>query len=329
MTQAPLTPSDCDLRDFSWFPLEVVRLRDSDLAANEAPEACWAAVLLWAACWHQIPAASMPNDERWIAKAAGYVSRGKIDKAWPDVRPGAMRGFVLCSDGRWYHPVMASKAREAWLGKLKQRWITECARVKKYNQRNGTDLHVPDFEDWLALGCPQGQQANVPRDTESKSQGTPPQCPGNVPRETHSNRKGEGQGEGQGYTNTETNRHTESTRVELADDDCPSHWDLWRKFFEYEHGIEHDPHDHRDRSKLRKYAQPWIKAGITVGQMRRAIAKAKAESTEPIAYLPAYVDRVLAGLNAPSSTARPPSRVEGAAAAIFDTGNNHGEVIDA
>ena len=33
-----------------------------------------AAVMLWAASWHQIPAASVPNDEKWLAKAAGYMT---------------------------------------------------------------------------------------------------------------------------------------------------------------------------------------------------------------------------------------------------------------
>jgi hypothetical protein len=30
----PLTPSDCDLRDFQSMPLDVARLRDSDLARH-------------------------------------------------------------------------------------------------------------------------------------------------------------------------------------------------------------------------------------------------------------------------------------------------------
>lgn len=191
---APLVPFDCDLRDFAFMPLDVVRLRDSDLAANETPEACWAAVLLWAAAWHQVPAGSMPDDERWIAKAAGYVARGKIDKGWAEVKDGAMRGFVLCSDGRWYHPVVAEKAREAWVGKLRQRWMTECARVKKANQRNQTNIVVPDFDEWVSLGCPQGQATHVPRDTQQMSPGTKRPCPPNVPGETHSKGQGEGQG---------------------------------------------------------------------------------------------------------------------------------------
>lgn len=49
----PMVPEDCDLADFAFMPLDVARLRDSDLAANETPEACWAAVLLWSAAWHR------------------------------------------------------------------------------------------------------------------------------------------------------------------------------------------------------------------------------------------------------------------------------------
>jgi hypothetical protein len=193
----PLTPSECDLQDFAFMPLDVVRLRDSELAANETPEACWAAVLLWAAAWHQIPAASIPDDDRWIAKAAGYVARGKIDKAWPEIKPGAMRGFLLCTDGRWYHPVVAEKAREAWVSKLKQRWSTECARIKKANQRNKTEVQAPDFETWLSLGCPQGHSQHVHGDKPQMSPGTQPPCPSNVPPSDPS--KGQGEGQGQGY----------------------------------------------------------------------------------------------------------------------------------
>ena len=64
----PFTPRDCDLQDFPFMPLQVARLRDSDLAATEHPEACWYAVLLWAAAWHQVPAASLPDDEMVLTR---------------------------------------------------------------------------------------------------------------------------------------------------------------------------------------------------------------------------------------------------------------------
>ena len=191
----PLVPADVDLTDFQFMPLDVARLRDSELASNETPEACWAAVLLWAASWHQVPAASVPNDDRWLAKAAGYVARGKIDPQWAKVRDGALRGFVACSDGRLYHPVVAEKAREGWSAKLKQRWCTECARIKKHNERHeGANVPKPTFEAWVAAGCPQGQPLFVPGDKPS----SPPKVAG----ETASKGQGEGQGQGQGQGQT-------------------------------------------------------------------------------------------------------------------------------
>lgn len=112
---APLTPADCDLQDFQYMPLDVRRLRDSDLAAMESPEACWAAVLLWSASWHQVPAGSLPDDDRVLANLAGY---GRVVKEWQRVKDGALRGWVKCEDGRLYHPVVAEKALEAWDSKL-------------------------------------------------------------------------------------------------------------------------------------------------------------------------------------------------------------------
>lgn len=164
---APLVGADVDLRDFQYMPLDVQRLRDSDLASSETPEACWAAVLLWCASWHQVPAGSIPNNDMWLAKQCGYVSQGKVAPAWKKVRIGALRGWVECTDGRLYHPVVAEKAMDSWTLKLKQRWRTELARIKKYNQRHHTDHPFPSFDEWLSLGCPQGQSPVVPGDNDN------------------------------------------------------------------------------------------------------------------------------------------------------------------
>src|SRR5690348_14850014 len=104
----PLVKSGVDLRNFTFMPMDVLRLRDSDLATLATGEQFKAAVLLWCAAWHQIPAASVPDDDRWLAKHSGAGSR------WPKVKEMALRGFVRCSDGRLYHPVIAEKANESW-----------------------------------------------------------------------------------------------------------------------------------------------------------------------------------------------------------------------
>jgi hypothetical protein len=204
----PLTPPDCDLRDFPFMPLDVVRLRDSDLSIQAEGDEFRAAVLLWCASWHQIPAASLPDDNSTLASLAGY---GRVQKEWLKVRDGALRGWVLCSDTRLYHPVVAEKARDAWLAKLRQRFKTECSRIKKHYQRHEIPYVEPDFDEWMSQGCPVGQPLNVPgtniKRPKDNNQISPGQ-PGGVPREMHSKGQGEGQGQGQGQGQGEVNLKT-------------------------------------------------------------------------------------------------------------------------
>lgn len=172
----PLTPADCDLRDFQFMPLDVVRLRDSDLATTATGEEAFAAVLLWCASWHQVPAASLPDDDRLLSQFAGY---GRAVREWTRVKDGAMRGWAKADDGRWYHPVVAEKAAEAWNAKLQQRWRTECARIKKAAQRTDSRPDYPTFEEWLLSrgttpARPEGQNENVPGDKPPVSPICPP-----------------------------------------------------------------------------------------------------------------------------------------------------------
>ncbi|MEN9288472.1 MAG: hypothetical protein RL317_95, partial [Pseudomonadota bacterium] len=140
----PLVPADVDLQDFQYMPLDVRRLRDSDLAALESPEACWAAVLLWSASWHQVPAASLPDDDRVLANLAGY---GRVVKEWQRVREGALRGWIKCDDGRLYHPVVAEKALEAWDSKVHHAHGKLKERLRK---SYGKDAVQPTFEQWIS-----------------------------------------------------------------------------------------------------------------------------------------------------------------------------------
>lgn len=199
----PLTPADCDLRDFAFMPLDVVRLRDSDLAVTAEADEFRCAVLLWCASWHQVPAASLPDDDKILAQYAGY---GRVVKEWMKVRDGALRGWVKCADGRLYHAVVAEKANEAWLAKLRQRLKTECARIKKHNERHKTNIPFPEFDAWMDAGCPVGQPLFVPIDKPPVSQGQFD----SVSSENSS--KGQGEGQGKLTSNSESSSQA-STEV--------------------------------------------------------------------------------------------------------------------
>lgn len=132
----PLTPPDLDLRDFDWMPLQVARLRDSNIVVVASGEAFRAAVLLWCAAWHQVPASSLPKDERLLASLAGF---GRDQKSWKAVSEDALHGFIECSDGRLYHPVIAEKAIEADGKRRVQRKRTEAATSARRNGKRDVD----------------------------------------------------------------------------------------------------------------------------------------------------------------------------------------------
>ncbi len=135
MSITPLTPPDCDVRGLPYMPLDVVTLVDSDLVALSTGDEFKAAVILWCKAWQQFPAASLPDDDKVLAHLSGAGSK------WKKVRAGAMRGFVHCSDGRWYHPVIAKKAIDAWRGRLAQR---ERAAKRWQSHGNATASQTPD-----------------------------------------------------------------------------------------------------------------------------------------------------------------------------------------
>jgi len=194
---APLTPPDCNLQDFAFMPLDVARLRDSDMAAYESPEACWAGVLLWSAAWHQVPAASLPDDDRFLAKAAGY---GRVVKEWMNLREGALHGWVKCADGRLYHPVVAEKALESWRAKLHHAWKKECDRVRKSNKQRESEgrppLPLPPEPGTNPVEIPR-ESAGIPAESITDSVGNGETGDG-IPLENALKGQGEGQGQGQG-----------------------------------------------------------------------------------------------------------------------------------
>lgn len=165
----PMTPPRSDLKDFGYMPLEIVRFRGSDLLSEDA-EVIVAALMLWTAAWQETPAASLKDDDKALARAAGF---GRSVAGWLEVKEGALRGFVKCSDGRLYHPVVARLANEAWKSKVEQRWRAEVARRKKWNERHPDDLLAAiSFEAFAAV-----YPGKCPDDKATMSQGHLPLVP--------------------------------------------------------------------------------------------------------------------------------------------------------
>lgn len=145
----PPVPIDVDVRDLDGFMLNVERLLASELVALGTPEECWAALMLWCRAWKQVPAGSLANDERILASFSG------AGKRWPKVRQMALRGFVLCSDGRLYHKVLCEdvrRAAERKAGYLAEReqdrerlknW-REAKRLKRLGNANETRFETPN-----------------------------------------------------------------------------------------------------------------------------------------------------------------------------------------
>ncbi|GLU37157.1 DUF1376 domain-containing protein [Pseudomonas sp. NBRC 100443] len=195
----PFTPADCDLRGLPFMPLDVNRLRDSDLAIEATGDEFRAAVLLWCASWNQVPAGSLPNADATLAAYAGY---GRTDlKGWRKVREGALRGFVECSDGRLYHPVVAEKALEAWAERLEYR---EGKAAENERKRRERDARQAMFA-WLrerGVVLPWNIKTKELRDEVSRLGGDE-SVTGHAPVTVTGHalvtaKKGQGQGQGQG-----------------------------------------------------------------------------------------------------------------------------------
>jgi hypothetical protein len=194
----PLVPAEVDLTDFKFMPLEVARLLDSEIMALEDAEAFRAGVASWCKGWHQIPAASLPNDDCALCKTLGY---GRDLKTWAKLRrAGALRGWILCADGRLYHPIVAEKALEAWLEKLAQRLSSGAGNAKRW----GIEFDATQINEQVATArrfltalnpqskaltkrkppaIPTGNQSAVPHDIPAELPNEVPQDDGRQSRQ--------------------------------------------------------------------------------------------------------------------------------------------------
>jgi hypothetical protein len=124
----PPIPAGADLTDFPYMPLQVARLRRSKawLICKRRPDLAFYMLNLWTAAWHERPAGSLEDDDDVLADLA-MCSPERFDK----LREAVLRGWVKCSDGRLYHPVVAEVVLEVW----EQKCALE-ARLDQHNSRS-------------------------------------------------------------------------------------------------------------------------------------------------------------------------------------------------
>lgn len=118
----PLVGRHVELSKLDGFMLDTIRLLGSELVALSTGDEFKAAVLLWCRAWKQVPACSLPNDDRILASFAMVPPM-----RWKKVKAMALRGFVECSDGRLYHRVLAEDAHRAWEALERRRERTRAA----------------------------------------------------------------------------------------------------------------------------------------------------------------------------------------------------------
>jgi hypothetical protein len=164
----PLTPPEADMDGLNYMPLQINRLRNSKawLTCKRTPELGFYMVNLWMRAWQEKPAGSIEYDPDVLADAAGcYPQR------WDEVQDTVLRGWVLCSDGRLYHPVVAEVVMEAWAERLKARWHKECDRIRKENHARKKDgkpeILPPLFEEFCSRPAKESHKRSAGNSTNS------------------------------------------------------------------------------------------------------------------------------------------------------------------
>jgi hypothetical protein len=182
MTELPFPPIplDCDLRDFPFTPIFRARLFGSTFHARRSDAEWRAGVTLWLKSWDQMPAGSLPTDDVELARLAEFA---RDIKGWRKVRQGALHGWIECSDGRLYHPVVTEGVLEAYTRRRKASDKGKAGAFKRWCQDDGTGnaraMQQPSKTD--STGIAQAMARAMPSD--SKGQGY---------------RQGQGEGQGSG-----------------------------------------------------------------------------------------------------------------------------------
>ena len=277
----------------AWMPLWIGAYLADTMRLTTVQHGAY--LLLLMAYWRAGEA--LPDDDEEL-RAITRTDRAE----WKKIRP-VLAKFFKVGDGVWWHKRVeaeiegagdrAKKASDRAKKGAKTRWGDAAAPAEKGTASNQQASQKPCLEQSAS-----NQQALLKRcPTPSPSPLYPNQS--SVVEETTGPPQSGGD---DGFAKPE-NR----TRMPWPDGTAPGDAVTWASVFGDEFGVPISTAQPGQWGKFCPLASAWIGAGVTVGQMRQAVDLARVEAVEPIAYLPAYADRVLASMV--PRQARPPLAV--------------------
>lgn len=162
----PLVPAGVSMGNNDWFPLHFRRMRKSRWWRVSSDIARSRSIDLWGYAYEETPAGSLADDDVELADFAGF---GRDVRAWLEHKEEILAAWILCSDGRYYHPTLCEVILEAWeKGSVKRK--TEAERKAEYRARVRAKKagNIGDQAE-----CPVGQ-GDVSHGTVLENHGTVP-----------------------------------------------------------------------------------------------------------------------------------------------------------
>lgn len=278
----PLVPAEVNLTDFAFMPLEVRRLLTSDTWVLGSGDERAAAMCLWLQSWHQVPAGSLPRDDRMLSHLAQC-------KVWRRCKDHALRGWTACRDGRLYHRVVAEKVLEAWLEKLAQRISSGEGNRKRWGiafDRAWVDAAMEEARWMLAALNPQSRALTKKRTAgiqtgQESHQDSHQDSRQDSRQESRRDRKGQGQGQGQGQGSNGVLSHSSEQSK------SPTRRGAMARALR-DKGVQVTP--------SHPLLVAWVDQGVTVEKALEAVTVARGRKPAPEQIPTAYLDPIIAEL---------------------------------
>jgi len=279
----------------AWMPLWIGAYLADTMRLTTTQHGAY--LLLLMAYWRE--GAALPDDDDELRSIA------RADRSeWKKLRP-VLEKFFRVADGVWWH-----KRVEAELQGAKERAQKASDRAKK-----GAKTRWGDGDDEppkSTASMPQASQQASSRHinkqclstSASNAKGMLKPCPTpspspNTNKSSSLSSEPPGPGSGSdddGFSENPQAGQPDSRGDPWADGLTPPDPVTWASVFGDAFGVPVSTSRPHEWAKFSPLAAAWCAAGVTVVQMRAAVTRAHAEAGEPIAYLPAYADRVLASM---------------------------------